>query len=103
MDELAQRLGVSEATVSRWEGGKSIPKSENIRALAILMDRDPETFVERALRTIERDKLSRHILEARIDLSGEAERRVEVGEHEVVLMSDGSLVVDGHIHILPTS
>lgn len=103
MAELARRLDVSEATVSRWESGKSMPKSENLRALAVLMDVDPGRFVERTLRDLNSTELSRRILEARVTMSEETQEVVEVGDHEIALLSDGSLVVNGLVHILPST
>lgn len=103
MAELAQRLGVSEATVSRWEAGKNMPKAEHLRAIAELRGVDPQLFVERTLRAANSKELRRRILEARVGLSGDEEEMVEVGDHTITLLSDGSIVVNEIVHILPSS
>jgi DNA-binding transcriptional regulator YiaG len=36
-EELAERLGVTGATISRWESGKSEPSPEHLRLLADLI------------------------------------------------------------------
>ncbi|MCC4348434.1 helix-turn-helix transcriptional regulator [Limosilactobacillus reuteri] len=40
-DELGQKLGVSQTTISSWEQGNSIPSSKNIYKLAQLYSIDP--------------------------------------------------------------
>lgn len=37
---LAERLGVNDATVSRWRSGKSVPSLEIVRAIAEVLELD---------------------------------------------------------------
>ena len=37
-DELAEKLGVSRQSVSKWESGKALPDSEKVLAIAQLFD-----------------------------------------------------------------
>jgi transcriptional regulator with XRE-family HTH domain len=48
-DEFADRLGVSQATVARWEGG-STPKPDALHALAELADLSVEEFLGKPAR-----------------------------------------------------
>jgi transcriptional regulator with XRE-family HTH domain len=43
--ELADRLGVSQQTVSRWESGTAIPQPERLSALAKLLDMEEERLL----------------------------------------------------------
>ncbi|MDQ3660759.1 MAG: helix-turn-helix transcriptional regulator [Actinomycetota bacterium] len=43
--ELAERIGVSQQTVSRWEGGYSIPEPERVIALADVLDLEKESLL----------------------------------------------------------
>jgi len=44
--ELAQRLGVDEKTVGRWERGENAPRGGHLRALAEATERSEEFFLE---------------------------------------------------------
>jgi transcriptional regulator with XRE-family HTH domain len=39
---LAQKLGVSEVTVSNWVSGKTIPKEEHLKKLCDILEINPE-------------------------------------------------------------
>ncbi|MFA5713495.1 MAG: helix-turn-helix transcriptional regulator [Bacteroidales bacterium] len=41
---LAQKLGVSEVTISNWVGAKTIPNEENLKKLSEIMDISIETL-----------------------------------------------------------
>jgi transcriptional regulator with XRE-family HTH domain len=43
--ELAKRMGVSQQTVSRWEGGEAIPDFERVVALADVLDLEKESLL----------------------------------------------------------
>jgi len=44
---IANKLGVSEVTVSNWCSGKSIPKKSHLEKLSQLLDVPPKTIVNR--------------------------------------------------------
>lgn len=43
--ELAERIGVSQQTVSRWESGMAIPQPERVVALAKLLNMEEERLL----------------------------------------------------------
>lgn len=43
--ELAERLGVSQQTVSRWESGLAIPQPQRVVALAKILDFEQERLL----------------------------------------------------------
>jgi transcriptional regulator with XRE-family HTH domain len=43
--ELAERVGVSQQTISRWESGLAIPQPERVLALAEVLDLDEERLL----------------------------------------------------------
>lgn len=44
--EIAKRLGISEAAVSKWYQGKSLPNGANLVALSKLLGKDIETLLK---------------------------------------------------------
>ncbi len=44
--EIAKRLGVSEAAVSKWFKGKSLPSTKNLLALSKLLGHDMEALLK---------------------------------------------------------
>lgn len=44
--ELAKRIGTTQSTYSSWETGSHIPKIDNIRQMAEVLDVDPSAFIE---------------------------------------------------------
>lgn len=44
--EVAERLGISESLVAKWETGRSRPQGERLKALAELLAARPEELVE---------------------------------------------------------
>ncbi|MGI6304514.1 MAG: helix-turn-helix transcriptional regulator [Bacteroidales bacterium] len=42
---IANKLGVSEVTVSKWCAGKSVPKKSHLEKLSQLLDVPVKTFV----------------------------------------------------------
>jgi transcriptional regulator with XRE-family HTH domain len=93
--ELARRLGTTEATVSRWESGKSIPKPEHLQALAQLAAIRGMTrgFLDRYQNLRDRERVGTGLAHGVIVESH------EVGTHTVQLLEDGSLVVNNSIRI----
>jgi transcriptional regulator with XRE-family HTH domain len=43
--ELAARVGVSQQTVSRWEGGTAIPQADRVIALARVLDLEEDRLL----------------------------------------------------------
>jgi transcriptional regulator with XRE-family HTH domain len=43
--ELAERLGVSQQTVSRWEAGRAIPEPDRVAGLAKALDYEEERLL----------------------------------------------------------
>ena len=43
---LAEKLGVSEVTLSNWSSGKSIPNEENLNKLSELLDVPKEILIK---------------------------------------------------------
>ena len=52
---VAETLGVSRQSVSKWENGSSDPNTSNLIALAKLYKISPEELLECATRTPEED------------------------------------------------
>lgn len=48
--EIAKRLGISEAAVSKWYQGKSLPNGANLVALSKLLGKDIETLLKEFLK-----------------------------------------------------
>lgn len=46
--QLAQEVGVSPMTISRWESGQSLPTAHNLSAIAQVLGRHPADFVHAA-------------------------------------------------------
>lgn len=46
LEELAARVGVTSATVSRWENGERFPRGENLRVLAKALGVRPADLIE---------------------------------------------------------
>ena len=44
--QIAKRLGISEAAVSKWYSGKSMPNGTNLVALSKILDKDVETLLK---------------------------------------------------------
>ena len=44
--EIAKRLGVSEAAVSKWYKGKSLPNGAHLVALSKLLNKNIETLLK---------------------------------------------------------
>lgn len=42
---LANKMGVSEVTVSSWCAGKSVPRKEHLQKLSIILELPVKTFV----------------------------------------------------------
>jgi transcriptional regulator with XRE-family HTH domain len=99
-DEMAQRLQVSGATVSRWESGLSIPRPEHLARLADLAKakkvsgRSAAVFLARYHNIREQEQISRSVNRAEGILESH-----QIGAHTVALMEDGSLLVNGNIRI----
>lgn len=41
---LAQKMGVSEVTISSWVSGKTTPKEEHLKKLCDILEVSPETL-----------------------------------------------------------
>jgi transcriptional regulator with XRE-family HTH domain len=48
LGDVAARLGVSPITVSNWSNGNATPKTENLVALAELLDVPPDELADMA-------------------------------------------------------
>ena len=48
--EIAKRLGISEAAVSKWYTGKSVPTGDHLIALSKLLDKDIGTLLKEFLK-----------------------------------------------------
>lgn len=48
--EIAKKLGISEAAVSKWYLGKSLPKGANLVALSKLLGKPVETLLKEFLK-----------------------------------------------------
>jgi transcriptional regulator, cro/CI family len=46
--ELANRMGVKQASVSAWESGKAMPSAENLLKLADILDCTVDALLGRA-------------------------------------------------------
>ncbi len=81
--ELAQRIGVSQQTVSRWESGTGIPQPKRIAALAKHLDMEEERLLSYAgyLRGGDRSQYWQ-------DFQAIYERIVELSDQELILLLD---------------
>lgn len=95
--ELGQRLGVSGATVSRWESGEHIMSEEHMREIARLRGMDAGRFVERVQEALESSKVRQRLRGAEVE--GSLEEAREMGDHRVLLLDDGSLLVNDNVRI----
>lgn len=100
-EELAERLDVSGATISRWEGGHHAPTLEHVQKIAELLGVDPYRFVQDISHDRHESRIVRRFLEASALEHGEIEQSRDIGDHVIVLLSDGSLLVNGVIRIWP--
>ena len=91
MAEFARRIGVSEASVSRYEAGKHIPSPEVMEQVARLGSKAPGApggFLGRYLNLRERERVA-----AAID---GVQEEYQIGGHMVQLLANGDLWIDGH-------
>lgn len=44
-EELAEKIGVNVATLSRWENNKNAPNSKNVQLLAEILNVSPEQII----------------------------------------------------------
>jgi transcriptional regulator with XRE-family HTH domain len=96
-DELARRLQVSGATVSRWEAGLSIPRPEHLNRLYELgktKGGPAAVFLARYQNLREQEQIARSLQRT----AGVIETH-RIGEHTVELLEDGGLLVNGTIRI----
>jgi transcriptional regulator with XRE-family HTH domain len=63
LDELADRLGVSPRTVSRWLQGQHTPDSRRLRSRVLAAGDDGEELFRRALRDVYGADLARQIVD----------------------------------------
>ena len=70
---LAERIGVKQASVSKWTTGKSLPQAENLERLAATLGRPVAWFFEQAA-------LARSP-EERTELEGVLREIKAVGQH----------------------
>lgn len=95
--DLAERVGVSDATVSRWESGKQSPKSEHLYAILELRGHEhPGSYLDELVSKLEEEEVHRGLATERVV---EIAERAFLGEHEIILLEDGRLLVNGHIWI----
>jgi transcriptional regulator with XRE-family HTH domain len=93
MKEFGERIGVSEATVSRWESAKHLAERESIRKIDLLC-RSSGLGPSRLDKYAELGERER--MEAAVSGVRETHR---IGPHLVQLLSDGVLVVNEVIRI----
>ena len=94
-EEAAERIGVSNATWSRWEAGKHVPTSHHLREVAEVFRINPDSFITRVTRAAEQSDIESRLADA------QARERHEIGTFLVELRRDGSLVIDDRIVIQP--
>lgn len=99
LKEFGAKVGVTEATVSRWAAAKHIPDPEYHEKIAELRHKagiHGGRFSERLKDLRERERLAPawEVLEGR-------EKVVQIGRHTVRLTRTGALVVNGVIRIDP--
>ena len=96
LKEFGAKVGVSEATVSRWESAKHIPESEFLDAIARLQKKASHRgggFLARYMDLRERERMS--------SVVGGVQDTVRIGSHEVQLLADGAILINGKIRINP--
>lgn len=104
MREVAERLGVSHTTVSRWEDGLVTPTRENLRLIAERLGIE-DLLVDFLGRRYEATrKMAR--LQGRL-LSMKGEQNVieifNIGDHVVELLEDGNLLINARVVVLTES
>lgn len=92
---------VTGATVSRWENGESLPSHDHLRALARLMKVDPGVFVDKVERALKDSTIQKRVRQARIGMVAEAAEEYEIGNHEIMLLPDGAILVNEQVLIYP--
>lgn len=98
-EELGEKLGVSGATVSRWEAGQHVPTKSHLHALEEQFGLPFGNLVDRFINTAAKRKLHDRVAEVREAASGYG-NSVTVGVHTVELTPDGDLLVNGSTLIL---
>lgn len=94
LGELGERLGVSGATISRWESGTHIPTKNHLHDLEEAFGLPFGNLVERFINTAARKRLHDRWTAYR---NGEDENDGTVkyiGAHKVRLLPDGNLLVN---------
>lgn len=81
--ELAQRLGVGQQTISRWETGHGLPRRERLPQLADALDFDPGHLLRLAGYLPQGETES-----ATVVFHQAYERAAEFSEDELVLLMD---------------
>jgi transcriptional regulator with XRE-family HTH domain len=81
--ELAERLGVGQQTVSRWETGSGLPRRERLPQLADALDFDPSHLLRLAGYLPQGEEES-----ATVVFHQAYERAAELSEDELVLLLD---------------
>lgn len=100
--EAGRRIGVTDATWSRWESGTHLPTPGHIRKLAQAFPdfRGADVYLRRVREAVARDKLEHRMKGA--TKSEHVKSTTYIGNHTVELLQDGSLRVNGSvIHIPP--
>jgi len=91
-EELAGALGVTGATISRWESGLSVPRPEYMRRLSMLVrpsDNVAGQFLTRYRNLPERARIEESVRRAQ----GVRERH-QIGKYTVTLLENGGLLVE---------
>jgi len=98
-DELGEKLGVSGATISRWEAGQHVPTKSHLHSLEEHFGLPFGNLVDRFINTAAKRKLHDRVAEVREASSGYG-NAVTIGVHIVELTPDGDLLVNGDTLIL---
>ncbi len=98
-EELGEKLGVSGATVSRWEAGQHVPTKSHLHALEDYYGLPFGNLVDRFINVAARRKLHDRVAEVR-EAGSSYGNAVTIGSHTVALTPDGDLLVNGDTLIL---
>ena len=98
-DEAGEKLGVSGATVSRWESAQHVPTKSHLHAMEELYGLSFGSLMYKFVGMALQKKLHERIEGVR-ELSSEYDNAIIVGVHTVELTPDGDLLVNGDTLIL---
>lgn len=58
---LAEKIGIAQQTINRWENGTAIPKSRNITQLAIALNIPVTSFWDESLPAVQKEEIKRAV------------------------------------------